>query len=190
MSVPNDFAVVAAVYASGSYKLETDDGHAAFVDAVVSRLHITDANWGHVRKKPGQANIHDHGEDSALYKRADGTAWAVDFIGGANGPNPKPGWMPDPVAYYTHADWLSPENHRVAPVPPRIPILPKGQAFAALKALDAFYRAPEGLQRPEGIGGDMEAIAQWFYQMVIEGVSIEDVFTQIRASHEWRSKHP
>lgn len=77
-----------------------------------------------------------------------------------------------------------------APPPPRIPILPKGEAFARLKALDAFYRAPEGLQRPEGIGGDMEAIAQWFYQMVIEGVSLEDVFTQIRASHEWQSKHP
>ena len=41
-------------------------------------------------------------------------------------------------------------------------VLPKGEAFVLLKALDAFYRAPEGLQRPEGIGGDMEAIAQWF----------------------------
>jgi hypothetical protein len=37
---------------------------------------------------------------------------------------------------------------------------------------------------------DMEAIAQWFYQIVVDGVPLEDVFTQIRASHEWQSKHP
>ncbi len=79
---------------------------------------------------------------------------------------------------------------RQAPEPERPVFLPKGEAFMLLKALDAFYRAPEGLQRPEGIGGDMEAIAQWFYQLVIERVSLENVFTQIRNSHEWRSKHP
>jgi len=78
------------------------------------------------------------------------------------------------------------------PLPPQPPstILPKGEAFARLKALHAFYAAPEGLQRPEGIGGDMEAIAQWFYQLVIEGVSFDNVKQQIRHSHEWQSKHP
>lgn len=78
-------------------------------------------------------------------------------------------------------------------------ILPKGEAFMLLKALNAFYAAPEGLQRPGGLVltdlegrsvADMEAIAQWFYQLAIEGVSLADVFTQIRASEEWRSKHP
>jgi hypothetical protein len=83
--------------------------------------------------------------------------------------------------------------------PPQRDVLPKGEAFMALKALNAFYQAPEGLQRPGGLVihdhegrsvADMEAIAQWFYQLVIERVSLDDVFTQIRNSHEWRSKHP
>jgi hypothetical protein len=78
-------------------------------------------------------------------------------------------------------------------------VLPKGESLMVLKALNAFYQAPEGLQRPGGLVihdhegrsvADMEAIAQWFYQLVIERVSLEDVFTQIRNSHEWQSKHP
>lgn len=83
--------------------------------------------------------------------------------------------------------------------PPPSKILPKGEAFMALKALNAFYAAPEGLQRPGGLVlpdhegrsvADMEAIAQWFYQLVIEGIPLDAVFAQIRASEEWRSKHP
>lgn len=74
--------------------------------------------------------------------------------------------------------------------PPLSRILPKAEAFEALKQLDAFYRAEDGLQRPEGIGGDMEAIAQWYTQLVIEGRTLDDVRAQIRQSDEWRAKHP
>lgn len=76
------------------------------------------------------------------------------------------------------------------PVPPPAGVLSKPAAFEALKALDAFYRADDGLKRSDGVGGDMEAIAQWFYQLVIDGVSIESVKIQIRASDEWKGKHP
>lgn len=76
------------------------------------------------------------------------------------------------------------------PPQPTSRILPKGEAFTVLKALHAFYGAPEGLRRPEGLGGDMEAIAQWFYQLVIEGHTLEDVKAQIRQSDEWKTKHP
>jgi len=75
------------------------------------------------------------------------------------------------------------------PHSPSSKVLPKGEAFVALKELDAFYRSDDGLKRPEGIGGDMEAIAQWFYQLVIEGVALDDVKAQIRGSHEWKEKH-
>jgi hypothetical protein len=77
-------------------------------------------------------------------------------------------------------------------------VLPKGEAYMVLQALNAFYAAPEGLQRPGGLirfddqgrsVADMEAIAQWFYQLVIERRTLEEVFIQIRASHEWRTKH-
>lgn len=86
-----------------------------------------------------------------------------------------------------------------APTPPPSTVLSKGEVFARLQALNAFYAAPEGLQRPGGLVrfdeqgrtvADMEAIAQWFYQLVIEGVTLDQVFTQIRSSDEWRGKHP
>lgn len=80
---------------------------------------------------------------------------------------------------------------RPVPVPgPVAGVLPKPEAFAFLKALDAFYRAPDGLQRADGLCPDVEGVAQWFYQGVIEGKSIEDVKAQIRQSDEWRAKHP
>jgi hypothetical protein len=196
MSVPNDFPVIAAIYSSGAYYLTTHDGHAAFVDAAVRALHAADPRWGHLKKKPGQTQIHGHAEDAALYKLPDGTALAVDFIIGAGGPNPRPGWNVGEFVY-KHSDWLDPDEHDGPPTPPPPPqptVLPKGEAFDALRALNAFYAAPEGLQRPGGLildgQADMEAIAQWFYQLVIERVSLSDVFKQIRNSHEWRDKHP
>ena len=102
----------------------------------------------------------------------------------------------DPVNYRWHNPAV-PQFGNVAqpvpkpqPVPPPSRVLPKDQAFVFLKALDDFYHAEDGLKRENGIGGDMEAIAQWFYQGVIEGKSIEDVKEQIRQSGEWRQKHP
>lgn len=193
MSVPDFSYVPKKLYATGLYDLKTHDGAEAFTDAVVATLNGLDENWRHLKKNPSQTHVHRHGEDSAVYLLPDNKAQAVDFIGGAGGPNPQPGWIVDPEARYTHADAHDPDDHGIGSThtcPPVPKILPKGEAFALLKALDAFYRAPEGLQRPEGIGGDMEAIAQWFYQMVIEGILLEQVFTQIRASEEWRRKHP
>jgi hypothetical protein len=77
------------------------------------------------------------------------------------------------------------------PAPPAPPskVLPKGEAFKLLKELDAFYRSADGLNRPDGLGPDMEGIAQWFYQLAIEGVGIDNVKAQIRNSDEWKAKH-
>jgi hypothetical protein len=119
MSIPNDFPVITAVYASGDYDLKTHSGQAAFVDAAVRALHTANAKWGHLKKNPGQTNVHGHAEDAALYKLPDNQAQAVDFIAGAGGPNPKPYWNVDsngPI--YTHADWLDPADHDGPPAPP------------------------------------------------------------------------
>jgi hypothetical protein len=200
-SVPNYSTEVRRLYDTGLFDLKTHHGQGAFVDACVSMLHGKNARWGHLKKKSGQTDVHGHGEDAALFLFADGTALAVDFIGGAGGPNPQPGWGVGSFVY-KGSDWLDPTEHarQSAHTCPQVPaVLPKGEAFAKLQALNAFYQAPEGLQRPGGLVrhdsegrsvADMEAIAQWFYQLVIEGVSLEDVFTQIRNSHEWKSKHP
>lgn len=130
MSVPNDFAVVEGVYATGHYDLKTHAGHAAFVDASVLALHAHDPNWGHLKKKPGQTNIHGHGEDSALYKQPNNQAQAVDFIGGAGGPTPTLQWGVDTYPY-THADWMDPADHDGVDEPP-LPPAPQYPSYEEL----------------------------------------------------------
>jgi hypothetical protein len=142
--------------------------------------------------------------DRPIYRKSSEPFWSFDA---AEGPQIRGGpiWNDiDPQHWRVNNPPLKGEPVVVNPPPPPPPpppskILSKGEAFMRLKALNAFYQAPEGLQRPGGMVlpdehgrsvADMEAIAQWFYQMVIDGVSLENVFTQIRASDEWRSKHP
>lgn len=200
-SLPNYSTEIAQLHSTGLFDLTTHEGQGAFVDAAIAMLHGKNARWGHLRKKPGQTAVHGHGEDAALFLFADGRAQAVDFIGGAGGPHPRPGWIVDPEIRYTAADWLDPTEHgtRAHTCPPAPRILPKGDAFALLKALNTYYQSPEGLQRPGGMVvpdmegrmvADLEAMAQWFYQLVIEGVSLDQVITQIRRSGEWQAKHP
>lgn len=190
MSVPNESAIVRTLFDTGLFDLTAHGYQGAFTDCVVSILHAKDPKWGHLKKSASQTHVHRHGEDSALYLvEGDGASCAVDFIGGAGGPNPQPGWMVDSPRY-SKKDWADPTEHGFSdPVAPQpVPALPKGEAFARLKNLDRMYR--ELLLRPEGIGGDMEAIAQWFYQIVLEGKTDAEIEAQLKASDEYRAKHP
>lgn len=75
-----------------------------------------------------------------------------------------------------------------APTPaPHAGILSKEEALVFLGKLDGLYR--NLLKRQEGIGGDMQAIAQWFFSGVIEGKSIEQVEKDLRNSDEYRMKN-
>jgi hypothetical protein len=68
--------------------------------------------------------------------------------------------------------------------------------------LDAFYKSPDGLQRPEGlwISGhpDYEGISAWVFDAYLrnrlngltEAEAEERVATAIKKSEEWRTKHP
>ena len=72
----------------------------------------------------------------------------------------------------------------------------------AMQRLDAYYRAPEGLGRPQGcsIDGrpDFESIAAWVFDVYLNarrgGLDIDtawrNVVASIEASEEWRAKHP
>ena len=139
MSIPDFRHVPRKLFDTGLFDLKTDEGQGAFVDACISTLHGLDENFGHLKKKPGQTQVHGHGEDATLYKFDDGTAQAVDFVGGANGPNPQPSWGVDsggPI--YKHSDWLAPTQHVAAtPEPKPITSFPypdensSGRAFLA-----------------------------------------------------------
>lgn len=141
MSVPDHRAVPLKLFQTGLYDLKVEAGQGAFVDACVSTLNGMDPKWGHLRKKPGQSQVHWHGEDSALYLSEEpGQSQAVDFISGAGGPNPQPGWFVD-APRYSASDWADPADHRyeVQPVPQiRIP------SYGALGD-DAFFRNEIGV---------------------------------------------
>lgn len=78
----------------------------------------------------------------------------------------------------------------------------RGEFLSFLNWLDAFYRAPEGLQRPTGLlinaHPDFEGIAAWGFDVYLNarqlGASVEiaqaDVIRAIQQTDEWRSKHP
>jgi hypothetical protein len=71
----------------------------------------------------------------------------------------------------------------------------------AMNRLDAFYRAPEGLQRPDGLsiagGPDFLGIAAWIFDVYLSerlrGASANAAWqlteNAIRATDEWRRKH-
>ena len=200
MSVPDRRDVPQKLFATGLFDLKTHDGQGAFTDACVSALHGLDPNWGHLIKKPGQTDVHDHGEDSALYKQPNNAAQAVDFIGGAGGPNPQPGWIVDTFPY-THADWFDPTDHGITESPSQpAPIISRDEFYARFKELDDYYAAPEGLQRtnprgmalvtPQGVPySDREAMGAWGYDLMT-GRSVSECKQAIRHSEEWRLKHP
>lgn len=121
--VPNDFQIPQRLFATGLYDLKTHDGQAAFVDAVVSTLHAKNQNWRHLKKKPGQTQVHGHAEDAALFLLPDNKAIAVDFIGGAGGKNPQPGWIVG-AHEYKHSDGHDPEDHGLGSAPPPPVVLP------------------------------------------------------------------
>ena len=86
----------------------------------------------------------------------------------------------------------------------RIKNLRREEMVATVQWLDEFYRAPEGLQRPDGLWRadlkrpDSEAIGVWvldvYLQSRLAGKSDAEarqaVMDQIRSTDEWRQKHP
>lgn len=158
MSVPNESDVVRQLYDSGVFDLRTHEGQGAFTDAVVAALHARDARWGHLKKNRGQTDVHGHGEDAALYLAdADGESCAVDFIGGAGGPNPQPGWMVDSPRY-SKKDWRDPFDHHYEQSAPPAPVL-RIPSYGELGD-DAFFR--------ESIGKPLQA------DMMVAGQSLND----------------
>ena len=76
----------------------------------------------------------------------------------------------------------------------------QAEVYTTLLAIDAFYQAEDGLQRDgrngttdigimRGGRADLEAVAQWVYQVAVLGRSLDEVKALIRQSEEYRSKH-
>jgi len=152
MSVPNFSHVPKRLFDTGLFDLRSHDGQAAFTDAVVSALNGLDDNFRHLKKKPGQTNVHMHGEDSVIYLLPDNKAQAVDFIGGAGGANPQPSWGVG-EHLYTHADAHDPGDHGIGGTAPSpMPAIP---SYGELGD-DAFFRAMIGVP----LQADMLSVGQ------------------------------
>lgn len=89
------------------------------------------------------------------------------------------------------------------PQPQPVPVVPdREEALDELTALDAYYKAPDGLQRPNGLSldgkPDFLGIAAWYldvYQQArVHGKSRAEAraayVSDIRHSDEWKQKHP
>ncbi|HUQ89535.1 MAG TPA: hypothetical protein VM096_18375 [Vicinamibacterales bacterium] len=160
--VPDRRDIPRKLFDTGLFDLKTEQGQGAFTDAVVACLHGTDERWGHLKKGTGQSHLHRHGEDSALYlSDTDGQSQAVDFIGGAGGPNPQPGWNVDDPRY-SAKDWIDPFDHRIGEEPPPPPAL-RMPSYGDLGD-DAFFRSQ--------IGAPLQADMLLVGQTLNEGSSV------------------
>ena len=193
--VPDRRDIPRKLFDTGLFNLKTEAGHGAFVDAVVACLHGTDERWGHLRKKSGQAHLHLHAEDAALYlSDDDGQSQAVDFIGGAGGPNPQPGWIVD-APRYSAKDWMDPFEHvseAPAPLPPPAPRIP---SYGELGD-DAFFRSQIGVP----LQADMQQVGQhlndgssvWFsratYEILTEAIKAGQVIDAAPIVRKYRNQ--
>ena len=167
MSVPDHRHVPKKLYDTGLFDLKSHDGQAAFTDAVVATLNGIDPNWRHLKKSAAQTHVHRHGEDSAVYLLPDNKAQTVDFIGGAGGSNPQPGWVVDPRPA-TCSRRHDPDDHGIGTVvPARVPLHEhpgREEMMQAGRWLDGTPFSG-GLQRREGLSKngvpDWEGVGAW-----------------------------
>lgn len=152
MSVPDHRDIPKQLYDSGDYDLTTHEGQGHYVDDCVAALHARDQRWGFLKKTGSGAQIHGHSEDGSLYlSDTPGQSQHVDFIVGAGGPNPQPGWAVD-VPRYSRSDWFPPSEHMPTepdepdePEPPHVcPPCPPIPGYEEIGG-DAFYQAMVGV---------------------------------------------
>jgi len=183
-----------------------------FIRLLAADLHAKDVNVG-LNGKRGNPNDLSMDALNLVCEAADSAGRTpdgqpcvvVDVIVGAGGTNPQPGWTVFTTAVEGSGAWVTPGTGTIPPPQPPavVPVVPgREEALDEMTWLDAYYAAPEGLQRPNGLSlngkPDFEGIAAWYldiYQQErIKGKNRADAraayVTQIRHSDEWKQKHP
>jgi hypothetical protein len=194
--------VIDGVFSTWTGDLSSDDGVGKWTEAAVAALHQKDQRWGHLRKNPGQSQFNGHAVNAALYlSDTPGQSQAVDMmrVGVAN---PTPRWLED-IPRYSPGDWIKPSAAPAPPPPPppTMTLPSRGDAIEFGRWLDAFYRAPEGLQRPDGLNLngqiDWEGVGSWMFDTWLsaraKGKSEAEaralVVNAIQQTDEWKRKH-
>jgi hypothetical protein len=184
-----------------------------FIRILAPLLKATDAKWGLNGKRGDPNNI----SDDALNYLCDASesegrtpeglpCVVVDVIIGAGGASPRPGC----IIFNTkiegsgaNVDPSSTPKTKPAPPPVAVPVVPgREEALDELTWLDNFYKAPDGLQRPNGLSldgkPDFLGIAAWYLDVYqrerVNGKSRAEAraayVNQIKGSDEWKAKHP
>lgn len=122
-------------------------------------------------------------------------------------------YLIDPVNYRWHNPPIAQPAgvaHPPTPTPPpaHMELPDRGEMMRAGQELHFFYRAPEGLQRPDGLWKpetptsiaqpDWEGIGAWLFDVYLKAriagkdatEAMAEVKAQIRSSDEWKGKHP
>jgi hypothetical protein len=180
MSVP-DYSHIVRQRAALFGVLDSHERCGQFVEYVAPFLFAADANFGHLKKRPGQTQYNGHAADAVLYKK---TGQAVDIIGASKIASPQnpgtPAWGVD-VPRYTEADWMSPnslppgdeEDDALPPPTPKdekphvCPVLTPKHSYADTLSLandlDRAYRTETGRTvHPE-------PLAHWIWRYHFEG---------------------
>lgn len=225
MAIPNELITMEA---EGLFaRVAQGDQRAAsyFARLAAYRLNPTANPFSYgVLKKGGGANVDGYAEDSIVTNANPSDGQNVyDLVGGAgaagaklqfDGPKPRrigvDTWeAPKPL---TEAEMnylktgvatgpICPDPAAHVPKPPVV-IPDRGEMMDEARRLDAFYKAPEGLQRELGLsinfGPDWEGVGAWLFDVYmkarVSGKSREDArlayVLAIQQTSEWKAKHP
>ena len=106
------------------------------------------------------------------------------------------------VAAVTTIYNLAPRVFRTYPLSPAVFTIGRNEALGAMSAINAYYTAPAGLQRPNGLSingrPDFLGLAAWFFDIYMNAryagyAEVEaryHVMANITQSDEWRAKKP
>jgi hypothetical protein len=194
-----------------------------FIRKLVPMLRERSTNYGLNGKRGNPNDISDDAvnylcdESDSAGRTPDGQPCVVIdviFAAGAKppytsqNPAPRPQWgvfTTSPAADGAHVV-PGEDGGGEVPVPPPVTVVVPGreEALDEMNYLHQYYKAPEGLQRPQGLWRDdlgtpdFEGIAAWYMDVYqqdrIKGKSRAearaDYVNQIRNSAEWKAKHP
>ena len=163
--------------------------------------------------------LHEHYKAPEGLQRPDGLSigGSPDFLGiaawifdvyltcRASGRTPDGAWL-EVVASITQSGEWQAKHPGQAPTTPQgckaSVQLNRAEFLQAMERLDAFYRAPEGLQRPAGLSingaPDFLGIAAWIFDVYLNArlagrssdAAWAEVVKNIQASDEWKQRHP
>jgi hypothetical protein len=170
-----------------------DDAVSNFTRIVTSRLW-TDYDFGSIMHYGKYAFTKTDGVETITPK--------PEYVSAASNMGQRTGASSRDVATMTSVYNLPPRMFRAYAVTPRQITIGRTEALGAMAAIDAYYIAPAGLNRPDGLSingrPDFLGLAAWFFDIYVntrfagyaEIESRYNVMANITQSDEWRAKNP